>query len=643
MKFYVLLSILLLSSSHVFSFEFLDTLSIKGDVKFVDSTIQGNFTYTIKNNEENTQEEWAFLIHPSINISSVSQNNVQAKVTIQQGINYRILNVVLPQEVPANGRTSVLINFSIPEQKDSPRMLIQSNFVFLDARQFWFPYPVKDNQADFEFTVITPQNLTSIMGGKLNQETVIVDKRLNTWVNELKDLSPSASLIITDTTKQTKESIHLYSSDKNVFSIIDKQFSPFWDKLKKKHKVFPLSEIHIIPLEIIIPNHLGNDVEGEFLGNIFLLNTPIIDLINNNTTNSQTLWTSPSEQLVETLIHELYHSFFPGMVQHDRRDSLFIESLVQYLSWDLINSSSPAWGDKISRRTRYYIQNIYRKNQFNYLWDYLQDSALLFGFSHEVKLDGITLADTLAEKYKSIEYTKQDVYETIYQHGIKQEMMLLTNKIIEVDYTTNLFENPVASTPKKLFNSAIKAVKTNFNVFVTNTTFFKRQKIITIPVNANFLSISHNFPFSWFGQLKWVENNTTNIIDLEIPKDTVWETNLIGDINHIQTISPLDIIENRLYDNIISDNDIGKKIIYLLNTSKKIEGLNTSISSKAQTQLTLLTNNNKILKWDSSFYIKGNKLIINAFILDKNQKKSFITIPINIDKDVYIIDTLIAN
>ena len=234
MKFYVLLSILLLSSSHVFSFEFLDTLSIKGDVKFVDSTIQGNFTYTIKNNEENTQEEWAFLIHPSINISSVSQNNVQAKVTIQQGINYRILNVVLPQEVPANGRTSVLINFSIPEQKDSPRMLIQSNFVFLDARQFWFPYPVKDNQADFEFTVITPQNLTSIMGGKLNQETVIVDKRLNTWVNELKDLSPSASLIITDTTKQTKESIHLYSSDKNVFSIIDKQFSPFWDKLKKK-------------------------------------------------------------------------------------------------------------------------------------------------------------------------------------------------------------------------------------------------------------------------------------------------------------------------------------------------------------------------------------------------------------------------
>jgi hypothetical protein len=168
--------------------------------------------------------------------------------------------------------------------------------------------------------VITPQHLTSIMGGKLNQETVIIDKKLSTWENELKNLSPSASLIIMDTPKQTKNSIYLYSSNKNIFSAIDKQFSPLWDKLKKEHRVSPLSEIHIVPLEIVIPNHLGADVEGEFLGNIFLLNNHIIDLIVNNT-NDQALWTKPSEQLVEILIHELYHSFFPGMVKHDRKDS----------------------------------------------------------------------------------------------------------------------------------------------------------------------------------------------------------------------------------------------------------------------------------------------------------------------------------
>ncbi len=642
MKFYALLFVIFLTNIQLFSVTSLDTLSIKGDIKFLDNTVQGNFAYTIKNNEVVTKEEWIFLIHPSINISSVSQNNVQAKVAIQQGVNYRILTVTLPQEIPANGRTSVLVNFSIPEQNNNPRMLVQSNFVFLDARQFWFPYPLRDNQADFEITVTTPQNLTSIMGGKLNQNTIIVDKRLSTWENELKDLSPSASLIIMDTPKQNKDSIYLYSSNNKVFSIIDKQFSPLWDQLKKKHRVFPLSEIHIIPLAISIPNHIDKDVEGEFLGNIFLLNTPIIDLINNNT-NDQTLWTKPSEQLVETLIHELYHSFFPGIVQHDRKDSLFIESLVQYLTWDLINTSSPIWGDKISRRTRYYIQNIYRKQQLNYLWDYLQDSSLLFGFTHKVELDGITLADTLVEKYKSIEYTKLDVYETIYQHGIKQEMMKLTNETIIVDYTTNLFENPIASTPKKLFNSSIKAIKTNFNVFVTNTTFFKRQKIIAIPVNASFLSIAHNYPFEWFGQLKWVENNNTNILDIKIPKNTIWETNLIGDINYIQTKSPLDIIENRLYDNIISDNDVGKKIIYLLNTSKTIEGLNISISSKAQVQLTSLINNKQILQWDSSFYSDHDKILINAFILNKNQKNSYITIPVNIDKDVYIIDTFITN
>ena len=642
MKFHVLLYTLLLTSTQLFSFEPLDTISIKGDLKFFDSTIKGNFTYTIRNNETKSQQEWTFFIHPSINISSVSQNNIQAKVTIQQGVNYRILTVTLPQEIPINGRTSVLVNFSIPEQNNNSRMSIQSNYVFLDARQFWFPYPVKDNQADFEITVITPHHLSSIMGGKLNQETVIIDKKLSTWENELKDLSPSASLIIMDTPKQTTDSIYLYSSNKNMFSIIDKQFSPLWDQLKKKHRFFPLSEIHIIPLEIIIPNHLNSDVEGEFLGNIFLLNTPIIDLITNEN-NDLALWTKPSEQLVEILIHELYHSFFPGIVQHDKEDSLFIESLVQYLTWDIINSSSPEWGDKISRRTRYYIQNIYRKQKFDYLWDFLQDSALLFGFTHEVNLDGITLADTLVEKYQSIKYTKQDVYETIYQHGIKQKMMQQTNEIIKIDYTTNLFENPVALTPKKLFNSSIKAVKTNFNVFVTNTTFFKKQKIITIPVNASFLSIAHNYPFTWFGQLLWVEEDITNNLALEIPKNTIWETNLIGDINYIQTTSPLDIIENRLYDNIISDNDVGKKIIHLLNTSNKIEDLNTSISSKAQVQLTMLTTNKKILLWDSSSYIEDNKLIINAFILDKNQKKSFISIPISIVEDVYIIDTFITN
>ena len=415
-----------------------------------------------------------------------------------------------------------------------------------------------------------------------------------------------------------------------------------WDKLKKEHRVSPLSEIHIVPLKIVIPNHLGNDVEGEFLGNIFLLNTHIIDLITNETSNTN-LWVNPSEQLAETLIHELYHSFFPGIVQHDREDALFIESLVQYLTWDLINSTSPEWGNKISRKTRYYIQNIFRKQQFNYLWNFRQDSAVLFGFTHEVKLDGITLVDTLVEKYQSIEYTKQDVYETIYQHGIKQKMMQQANEIIKVDYTTNLFENPVALTPKKLFNSSIKAVKTNFNVFVTNTTFFKKQKIITIPVNASFLSITHNYPFTWFGQLIWVENNITNNLALEIPKNTAWETNLIGDIDYIQTKSPLDIIENRLYDNVISDNDVGKKIIFLLNTSKKIEDLDISISSNVQVQLNLLKKNKKILLWDSSTYIKDDKLIINAFVLDKNQKKAFIAIPINIEEGIYIIDSLITN
>lgn len=640
MKYHILLYAFLLNTTCLFSFNTLDTLSIKGYVKFFNTNISGNFIYTIKNNEETPQNSWTFLINPSINISSISQNNIQAKVVIKQGINYRILTVTLPQTVLAKERTSIVINFSITEQNNNSRILVKSDFVFLDARQFWFPYPIKDHQVDFEITIITPTNLTSIMGGKLNQDTIIVDKKLRIWKNELKNLSPSTSLIILETPKQTKNSIYLYSSNTNLFSIIDKQFSPIWDQLKKKHKFFPLSEIHIIPLEIVIPNYLSNNVDGEFLGNIFLLNTNIINLIDNNTINNKELWTTPSEQLVEILIHELYHSFFPGILQYQKENSLFTESLVQYFTWDLINSVSPKWGNQISQRTRYYIQNIYRKKQFNYLWEFLQNSTLLFGFTHKSKLDGITLADTLVEKYQFIGYTEQDIYETIQQHKIKQDLLKLTNKQIIYDYTNKTSNNPLLSIPKKLFNSSIKVIKTNFNIYITNEKNFNKQKIVKIPVNSSILSIQHNYPFTWFGQLKWVENNTTNTIDLQIPKKTIWETNLIGDINYIQTISPLDIIENQLYDNIISNDDIGKKIIYLLNNSKKIKDLNISISPQIENKLVLLTKDNKKLQWDSSFY-DNNKISINAFIIDKNHKQAFITIPINIIDNVYIIDTII--
>lgn len=234
MKYHILLYAFLLNTTCLFSFNTLDTLSIKGYVKFFNTNISGNFIYTIKNNEETPQNSWTFLINPSINISSISQNNIQAKVVIKQGINYRILTVTLPQTVLAKERTSIVINFSITEQNNNSRILVKSDFVFLDARQFWFPYPIKDHQVDFEITIITPTNLTSIMGGKLNQDTIIVDKKLSIWKNELNNLSPSTSLIILETPKQTKNSIYLYSSNTNLFSIIDKQFSPIWDQLKKK-------------------------------------------------------------------------------------------------------------------------------------------------------------------------------------------------------------------------------------------------------------------------------------------------------------------------------------------------------------------------------------------------------------------------
>ncbi len=606
----------------------LDTLSIKGDITVSPENVIGDFTYSIHNDSNSTKNEWVFFIHPSVNILSVSQNTEQVKIDVQQGLNYRIITVNLAKGLEPQKRENIYVRFSINPQNNNPRMTISPEYVFLDARQFWFPYPVQDDQADFEFTVKTLSNLNSVMGGRLISEAIIVDKKISTWKNELKTISPGLTLIVTKSPNVSKHNINVYSNNKNFQNIIHKEFSPYWKIFQDDYRFVPLSQIHIVPLDISIPTHTNHSIEGEFLGNIFLVNNSIVETLDQKESPYQN-WNTPSEQLVEVLIHELHHGFFPGLVKHKPEDLIFMESLVQNLTWDMISAVSPEWSKKMEARTRFYLQNLAITKQTNFLWEFLWNTSLLHSAMHSADLDGKTLVDTLVEKYQFIGYSKHDVFDTISQH--KHQFAGFTN------YDSTIFDNHTLSN-FSLFNSIIQAKKTNFVISVTNETFFKKKKVVTLPVDATFLSMSHNYPFTWSGNLSWAANNITNSIHIEIPQGEIWETNFVENVSLLQTDSPLDTFESYLSDNYISQNNIGRVIIYNLNadqlnsTSQQI-----NILDLAQQKLNILKQNDHKLIWDSTTIVREDLWFVNAFVVVDKKRAKFVTIPIQVQKNKYTV------
>lgn len=635
----------------------LDTVSIKGDITLSSNNLDGNFVYTLRNETSKPQQEWTFFIHPNVNILAVGQNNKQAKLEKKQGLNYQIISVKLPQEIAPASRSTLIIRFNISQQTEDPRFTVSSNNVFLDARSFWFPMPVKDTKVNFNLTVKHSLNLISIMGGKKIENANIGEHYSSTWKNELPTLTPSASLIITKKPLYQFDDIYIYSENKQLHKIISNKFAKFWDTAKNKYQKFPLSEIHIIPLKISIPSEPNYEIEGEFIGNIFVVDQSILDTLAE--TNSYNAWDTPSERLVETLIHELHHSFFPGIVKHNQDHLLFVESLVQYLTWSLIKDTDPIWGQKIGLRTRFYLQNFIFTQKFDDLWKFLWDSVLLYNTSSYANLDSFTLTDTLIAKYQYTEYTPTEVFETIAQH--KQQNFLQTNttiieNIIHTDddlsvlpsenispYDTTLFKAFQQNISEhKLFNIAVQAKKTNFQINVTNTSIMKKNRIVSIPVKATFLSISHDYPFAWSGKLIWIEHKITNSLALVIKKNDIWETNLPGKIELIKATSSLDILEKTLSDNYISQNNMGRAIIYGLNESLKNVGNKTlHLSSEAHLKLAHLQKSDLKLAWDSTSQLTKDIWYINAFIIKNKKRIGFVSLPITKNKKKYTIHNIL--
>ncbi|MGL4388330.1 MAG: hypothetical protein ACRCTJ_02935 [Brevinema sp.] len=609
---------LLMVSVPIINFSFInhDTLSIKGNINFRNSELEGEFWYTIKNNGEKSQNSWTVLVNHSVNILSIQQDGQEAPITIQNRSSFRTIIIKLPKPIRPNQRALVFIKFSLISQNNDPRFTINSNYVFLDARKLWFPYPREDSILNSEITIETSKNLHSILGSKIQNDAIIIDRRISTWENELASLSPRMSLIITDKPRNSNKFLNIYIENTHFSDFLSKKLEPFWKFLQSKHKNFPLSEIHIFPSDHPLDQITA---DGEFLGNLILLNQEMIDQYLQDPESSFFESGSIDKRIVETIIHELFHAYFPGRITHVKEDSLFIESFVQYLTWDLIRQIDPVWGQEILKRSHFLIQNMmYHTTKNPILFQFLFETIKLFGILEKSNINSIDLIDTLIEKYRFIEMSKQDVFETIFQFNTDNKQNDTNQYILKFLNQFNLEDN-------FSFNTTLKVETTNIFVTITNKT---RQ--ITIPVQDNLIDISHNLKGCWHGNLLVISTNITNTIPLSIPENTIWKTNIIGIIDQAIIVSYLDLIESDLSDNILKKDSIGIKLSKDINANrlekwgmapKHREIFEKLRSFKWKWNQTSLINNTYYI----SFYLQNNMSENISFVIVEIEKNGPIT------------------
>lgn len=614
----------------------LDTVSIKGIVHFDHKTpaLNGEFVYTIHNNSQSAQQTWSVVVHPDVQILSLTQQNTEASFTVKPGGNYKLLVIKLPHKLESDKRTKITIKTTLLTQNKDARFMLTEKFVFLDARKIWFPFPDDDLEANLALDISTSSDFYSITGSALVKEnTNLPGIRTSSWKNELSYLGLSSTLIITDKPRHQIDNIYVYTENSDLIQIVNREFLPFWNTIRQKQYRFPLSQLHIMPTDLTIPGKPDEFADGEFLGNLIFIDNKLSSLaVKEPKTNFY--FSGPADKrFIETLIHETYHSYFPGMLRYDPTDALFIESLVQYMAWYAIKELDPLWAKNIQERHRFLLQNLAIRNSENYLWDFLFNTSILIASFENSSFSSFELADTLVEKYRYITFNKQDFIETASLHRSSEESQGLNKINLDLLKLTNR---------KELFNSSLNVIATNFIITITNKNGDRKKKVLTIPVEMTVLKIEHNYPKEWQGKLTWIKNDKTNTISLLIPNDSIWITNLPGNISQAFIQSHLDPMELYLADNILDPSfDPGYQLINLLNKSKNLDKHpKIEFTESTLKEIKNLKEKKFLFLWDNT--INTGKSIIETFILDtQKNKKGYIQIIFNKENDNFKIFEII--
>ncbi|MGL5254944.1 MAG: hypothetical protein ACRC9L_08135 [Brevinema sp.] len=520
-----------------------DTLSIRGNITVRADALQlsGDLTYTIQNQSSNPKNQWVLAVNPLVDILAVRQGEADLEVRSQISGNMRILTITLP--LRTNERTSVNIRFSLLPQGQDPRLIFDETGAFLDGRRQWLPLPINDKSISYNISVLTPTNLRAIMGGKLISETESLVGNISTWSSELNKIMLSSTLILTTKSRKKIGDLYFYDDD---LDALTQALTPYWGAIREKQRFYPLTEAHLFPTDIRIPGKADDFADGEFIGSIIFLDSKLVRAAK-NPLHSFTLSGPAHKRLLETVIHELFHAYLPGVLEYSPKESILMESFVQYLTLSLISSISPSWGAEIRRRDRFLMLNLLTsRDTQNPIWKYLLGSTLFDKTFEQSMLRGILLADTLSEKYQDTDFAFTDIIETA---NIHQNLALSDDKIFPE------FLNEFNRT--FLYNTDLQRISTN----LTNA-FDSSYEQLTL------LRIRHTYPKEWLGSLVWVDQDGTNTLPLTLPAGTIWVSNFSSSqISYAMLKSHLDDLEQFLGDNLTPEANIGWQLIQHLNNA----------------------------------------------------------------------------
>lgn len=578
----------------------IDTVSIKGSVTLKEENyvLNGDFIYILQNTSGTPQSSWSLVANPLVNILSVRLNEKDTEILSQQMGAYRILTVTLPTPLKPGERLAITLRFSLLPQQDDPRFYLGPRGVFLDARRLWFPLPVNDLSISYELAVASPSNLNAVMSGRLVSDTSGLAGNYSRWESELDNISLSGTLIINNFPRYRQGSVYLYGNEQNLHL---QPFMAYWAALKESTPGFPLSELHILPIDINIPGKGDDFADGEFLGNILLIDNKLVQAALQKPEGDFAWAGNAQKRLTETLIHELFHAYLPGILPYQAEEAIFMEGFVQYLTMNLISSQNPGWSADITRRNRFLMLNfLSARDTATPLWTYLLSTSLFAACFEESSLNGLHLINTLVEKYRYTQFVLADILETAEIH----QTLSATNDTIYPEFLGEFHRT-------FLYNTALQ-------VFSTNLGWEK----------ASIVRIRHTFSKDWRGVLSWVlEGRTdTNSMELSIASGQTWISNIKGTISHASIKAPTDNLEQYLGDNIYSPRDYGKQLITFLNedsffnpTARLTQKID--VSASALETLNTYRSLNFSYLWDNSL---SNE--VQAYLVDsKNIRKAFIS------------------
>ncbi len=480
-------------------------------------TLSGNLIYKIRNKQSESLSEIYLFCHPSVQIEFLAYNHQAFRFEQWIGFGYGLYRIKIPEFRP-DATATLEIKFSITGPITENRFSITKDGVFLDAKKVWLPLPFAETpKFSYNITLKTPSEYRSILGAKSISETSNRSERTIKWKSEIDNPLITGNLAIIKSEIQKSKQVTLYTTNLSVAPPVLSNSEKIINLFKDKIGSLPFSHYYIVD-QIVPYKDMETFINGEFLGNMLhispeLLDNPsLLSLDSSLQDKTPILMDYDYLNVVETIAHEISHSYFGGIIQFDEDQMLDAEVITEFLALNAVRKLYPEKFPSLINRNRFILINLLLHNKTdNLFWNYLYGVNLLQAAFSSNK-DGIfDLTQALLEKYRYTQMSMNDIQitiddlnreiETKNQLALQEWNTRLSNNELETNkppIPTPLYEPNYLSLykQKKLFNTRILLS----NSILSNT---------KTPITQQLVLLQNKFPISITGPLSLSFKNST--------------------------------------------------------------------------------------------------------------------------------------